>query len=159
MQALQLFIYRHLPKPVQRLIRRTLFPTYLVAAKVLVTSTDGLLLVVKTTYGPGWDIPSGHCDRHESPTDAAAREVLEETGVAVTKLQQQAVIFQPKSGTIQVVFTATAADDSIIAPDNIEVSEVRWVSENEVKLNCYAMEAIEVVQKHKAHYWVSTLGH
>lgn len=159
MQAIKLFIYRHLPKPVQLLIRRTLFPTYLVAAKVMVTDEAGCFLAVKTTYGPGWDIPSGHCDRYESPTDAAAREVLEETGVVVTNLQQKAVIFQPKTGTIQVVFTAGAAQNSTVTPDNLEISEVRWVNENDVPLNSHAREAIDVILHKQCHYWISSLDH
>lgn len=158
MQALKLLIYRHLPKSIQVMIRRTLFPTYLVAAKVLVTNDEGKFLAVKTTYGPGWDIPSGHCDRRESPTDAAARELLEETGVVAANLKHHAVIFQPNSGTIQVIFTAVAANDSILIADNVEVSEVRWVTERDVDLNPYAKEAIDIV-KRDTTYHVSHLGH
>ncbi len=159
MQALKLFIYRHLPTSVQLLIRRTLFPTYLVAAKVIVTNADGRFLAVKTTYGTGWDIPSGHCDRYESPTSAAAREVLEETGVITENLVHEAVIFQPKTGTVQVVFSASAKDPDTLIPDNLEISEVRWVTIDEVTLNPYAREAIEVVNTRKTHYWVSDLDH
>jgi 8-oxo-dGTP pyrophosphatase MutT (NUDIX family) len=159
MHAFKLFIYRHLPKALQLLIRRTLFPTYLVAAKVYVTREDGRFLAVNTTYNTGWDLPSGHCDRCESPTDAAARELWEETGIVVNDLTQRAVIFQPASATVQVIFTAGTTDPDSIRADNIEVSEVRWVKDGEVALNPYALEAIKVIDKHKAHYWVSDLGH
>lgn len=159
MHSLKLQIYRHLPKPVQLLIRRTLFPTYLVAAKVIVTNEEGKFLAVKTTYGPGWDIPSGHSDRNESPTLTAARELLEETGLVATNLTNAAVIFQPKTNIVQVIFTANAANPEALTADKTEISEVRWITEGEIELNPYANEALEVVNKYKVQYWVSELDH
>lgn len=152
-----LFIYRHLPGPVQMLIRRTLFPTYLVAAKVYLTNNSGKFLIVNTTYGPGWDIPSGHCDRRESPDNAAAREVFEETGIEISTLEQKAVVFQPVSGTIQVLFQGKVDASAELQPDNVEISDVRWVELDEVTLNPYAQEALDVLLKHKATYWVSQI--
>lgn len=159
LQSLQLFIYRHLPKSLQLQIRRTLFPTYLVASKVMVTNEAGKFLAVKTTYGPGWDIPSGHCDRHESPDDAAARELFEETGLTVNNLTQRAVIIQPLTGTIQVLFSATVSGEPQVHADNVEVSEVKWVNRSEVDLNPYAAEAIDLITSGNAHYRVSQLNH
>lgn len=150
-----LFIYRNLPKFVQRAIVRTLFPTYIVAAKVFVTNDDGKFLAVKTTYKPKWDIPSGHCDRAETPDNAAKRELFEETGLRLSELEQKAVVFQPLAATVQVLFQGTVTGTPALQADNIEISEVRWVDQGEVDLDPYALEALDVILKHKKNYWVS----
>jgi 8-oxo-dGTP diphosphatase len=57
--------------------------TYAAAGGIV--ERDGRLLLVRQrrTYGTYWEIPSGYCEPGESFEEAAAREVLEEAGVAV----------------------------------------------------------------------------
>jgi ADP-ribose pyrophosphatase YjhB (NUDIX family) len=54
-----------------------------VAAGLLIRDDEGRILLVKPTYKDGWDIPGGYVEPGESPAQAAAREVVEELGVAV----------------------------------------------------------------------------
>ena len=152
-----LFIYRNLPKSIQNAIVRTLFPTYIVAAKVYVTNDEGKFLAVKTTYHPRWDIPSGHCDRAESPDNAAIRELFEETGLRLSELEQKAVVFAPLDATVQVLFQGKVTGTPTLQADNVEISEVRWVNRDEVDLNPYAREALDVILDHKTTYWVSNI--
>lgn len=56
------------------------------AAVVIVTRPDGRFLAVERGVPPGLEFPGGKVRSGESPLDAAAREVLEETGVGVTDL-------------------------------------------------------------------------
>ncbi len=158
LKSLALRIYRVLPIVVQRRIVRTLYPGYVVAAKVLVTNPEGKFLVVKTTYSPDWDIPSGHCDARESPDLAAARELWEETGLKIEGMQQCGVIFYPQLRTLQVLFAHTLKESLEPVADNVEISDIRWVARDEVKLNPYALEAVAVILDHKASYWVSTMS-
>lgn len=72
-------------------------------------------------------------------------------------LRQQAVIFQPVTGTIQVIFTAQAKANAILMADKVEVSEVRWIEHGEIDLNPYACEALEAINM-KRSYVVSDLG-
>jgi len=51
------------------------------AAGVLFFDTDGRVLLVRPSYKPGWEIPGGYIQPNETPTEAAAREVLEEIGI------------------------------------------------------------------------------
>jgi 8-oxo-dGTP pyrophosphatase MutT (NUDIX family) len=51
------------------------------AAGVLFFDEAGRVLLVRTTYGPGWDMPGGFLRPGETPTEAAAREVSEELGI------------------------------------------------------------------------------
>jgi len=45
---------------------------------------DGALLLVRHSYKPGYGLPSGGRRRGEVPRDAAARELREEVGIAVS---------------------------------------------------------------------------
>ena len=51
--------------------------------RVLVQNPQGHILLVRHTYSPGWLLPGGGVERGEIAEEAAAREVLEETGVSV----------------------------------------------------------------------------
>jgi ADP-ribose pyrophosphatase YjhB (NUDIX family) len=55
------------------------------AAAVGIVVNEGRLLLVKQRrqYGTHWELPGGYCEPDESLEQATAREVLEETGVAV----------------------------------------------------------------------------
>lgn len=157
-KKIALRVYKALPVYLQRKIVRTLYPGYVVAAKVFITDKDGKFLVVKTTYNPDWDIPSGHADPRESPDLAASRELREETGLKVDNMQQFSVIFYPQLRTTQVLFVHKLDTSApALEADNLEISDLRWVSHGEVKLNPYAQEAVEVIVEHKASYWVSNM--
>lgn len=134
-----------------------LFPTYTVASKVYLTNADGQFLVVKPVYHPAWDIPSGHVDKHESPDAAAVRELFEETGIKVQSLEQRAVIFQPMCSTIQVIFSGTIDPTPSPNPDNVEISEAKWVSRGDVDLLSHAMEALDVLLDKRVNYYVSMI--
>jgi 8-oxo-dGTP diphosphatase len=44
---------------------------------------EGEILVLRSSYRPGWSLPGGGIARGESPRQAAAREIREEIGLAV----------------------------------------------------------------------------
>lgn len=135
LKTLALKLYKRLPVFAQRKIVRTLYPGYVVAAKVFITNPEGRFLAVKTTYADDWDIPSGHCDPGESPDEAASRELWEETGIKVDNMQQCSVIFNPTLKTTQVLFTHQLSNTPQTSIDNLEISDIRWVNRDEVPLN------------------------
>jgi ADP-ribose pyrophosphatase YjhB (NUDIX family) len=58
--------------------------TTLTAAGALVVHDDRVLMVrQRRSYGVHWELPGGYYEAGESLEQAAAREVLEETGIAV----------------------------------------------------------------------------
>lgn len=158
MKSILISIFRTLPKPVKRVIVRVLFPTYTVASKVYLTNPEGKFLVVKPVYHPAWDIPSGHVDKSESPDAAAIRELFEETGIQITSLEQRSVIFQPLCSTVQVIFSGTVDPTPTVNPDNVEISEARWVSREEVDLLPHALEALDVLLDKQVTYHVSMIN-
>jgi 8-oxo-dGTP pyrophosphatase MutT (NUDIX family) len=56
------------------------FATPRIASGVLFVDGDRILLVRKT-YGNGWDIPGGYAETGESPAEACQRELKEELGI------------------------------------------------------------------------------
>ncbi len=58
-------------------------PRKRVGAGVVLVDDAGRVLLVEPTYKPGWEVPGGMVEANESPRAGAARECLEELGVAV----------------------------------------------------------------------------
>lgn len=75
-------MFRRLPPSVRRNLVRAGTPGYTVGAVVAV-QCQGRLLMLRQPHREGWSLPGGLLDRGEGAGDGAAREVLEETGVAV----------------------------------------------------------------------------
>lgn len=58
----------------------------IIVSKVILQCDDGQILLLRRSESderrPGqWDIPGGHVDEGEFPTEAAARETVEEAGI------------------------------------------------------------------------------
>ena len=49
----------------------------------IVVHPDGRVAFVRVSYRNGWSMPGGYCDPDEAPELGVAREVLEETGLAL----------------------------------------------------------------------------
>ncbi|MFK3735975.1 NUDIX domain-containing protein [Streptomyces sp. NPDC088090] len=76
------------------------FETIRYTADVVVTTTDGHVLLIERGWDPhkgAWALPGGHVDPGETSRAAAARELAEEAGVYAThqELDQLGVWDQP----------------------------------------------------------------
>jgi 8-oxo-dGTP diphosphatase len=92
--------------------------------------TDGpeILLVHRPRYDD-WSLPKGKLDPGESFEQAAVREVLEETGVAVRLgAPLDTARYRDHKGRDKVVryWLMEVEDEGALAP-NDEVDEIRWV--------------------------------
>jgi 8-oxo-dGTP pyrophosphatase MutT (NUDIX family) len=77
----------------------------------------------------GWEIPGGLVDAGESPAEAAARELAEETGYAAGRMTHL-VTFQPLVGRTDSEHTVFAGRDPRLVAEPVqtyEVERMEWV--------------------------------
>ncbi len=80
---------------------------------VIIEVDDRIVLIRRKNPPPGWAIPGGFIDYGEKAEDAAVRESLEETGLAVTLVTLLGVYSDPardpRRHTISTVYIGSAA--------------------------------------------------
>lgn len=99
---------------------------------------DNKILMVKEAkkkcYGQ-WNFPAGHVEEHEKITDAAIREVYEETGCKVKLkgvLPISSVDGREGITGIMIRFVADVIEENIKF-DTEEILDVQWLNLNDVK--------------------------
>ncbi|MEU3546294.1 NUDIX hydrolase [Streptomyces longwoodensis] len=103
-------------------------------ADVVAMTPDGSVLLIERGWPPhegAWALPGGHVDEGETSRDAAARELLEETGVRVNAedLKPIGVFDQPgrdpRGRYVTVAYLARVpADTQVSAGDDARTT--RW---------------------------------
>jgi 8-oxo-dGTP diphosphatase len=97
----------------------------------------GRVLLVRRGRPPfqgKWALPGGFCERGETTEEACAREVREETGVAVRVGGVRGVYSDPKRDprghTVSVLYDAVAVGGSARGGD--DAADARWYSRREL---------------------------
>ena len=112
------------PRPVCTGCGRIHFQDPKVAAAAVVVQ-DRRVLLVQRRNSPArglWTLPAGYVDAGEDPRLAAAREVVEETGLEVDIGQVADVVFEPAEGdhpsTIVIVYWSDVRGGELKAGDD-----------------------------------------
>jgi len=89
--------------------------------------------------------------RHESPADAARREVLEEVGLEIELIGEPTVNVDARPRRIDIVFRARPVNDADAdraRPLSVEIVEARWFSPMELpELQFETAQAIQCVAR------------
>jgi mutator protein MutT len=81
------------------------------------------------TLGGYWEFPGGKVEQGESPQEAACRECLEETGVAVRVVGEYLIVDHDYAhGALHIQFFACAPSDNV----NELPARFRWVPRGEL---------------------------
>ncbi len=115
------------------------FPRSDPAVIVLVTDDDDRALLGRRAEWPeGWySTLAGFVEAGESAEATVARELAEEAGVHVDRLDYLGSQPWPFPASLMLGYRARLAADSPEArPDGVEISEVRWFSRDEIRAGC-----------------------
>jgi len=122
-------IYRRLGERWQLRIVHLVAPTFSVGALAVVRGEDGAILLVRHSYRRGWGVPGGLVKPGEHPADAVVRDAREEVGMAIEVTGEPAVVVDPPTRRVDVVFPArvrpgaSATDARAVS---VEIAEARW---------------------------------
>lgn len=128
-------VFYSLPASVRRSLVRLAVARYIVGAVAMVRDSDatgsGRLLLLRQPPGVGWSLPAGLLRRGERPADGCARELAEETGLALaaedlTPATPSAVV-HTRGRWVDVVFESSVpAASARLRVDGAEVLEAGW---------------------------------
>ncbi|HSJ78552.1 MAG TPA: NUDIX domain-containing protein [Erythrobacter sp.] len=101
--------------------------TPIAGVSVVITNLAGDVLLLKHSYGPKvWALPAGGLSSGEDPAEAARREVREELGMTISKVEPISVIEEVVSGAPHTAHLFAAVCDQHPRPDGREVTEARF---------------------------------
>lgn len=94
---------------------------------VVITNLGGDVLLLKHSYGPKvWSLPGGGLKPGEDPVAAARREVREELGLELARIEPVGTLEEVLSGSPHTAHIFAAACDRQPQPDQREVTEARF---------------------------------
>lgn len=94
---------------------------------VVITNLAGDVLLVRHSYGPDvWSLPGGGVASGEEPEAAARREVHEELGLTLDRLEALGTHKEEISGAPHTSYLFTGVADERPKPDGREIVEARF---------------------------------
>lgn len=125
---LLLDIFARLPRSVRRRVVRVIAPSYSVGAICVVARDDGRIILIRQRYRNRWGLPGGLLARGEQPGDAARREVKEEIGIEVELTSEPAVVVEPRTRRVDIIYRArpVEGDDATPVPTSPEITAAEW---------------------------------
>jgi mutator protein MutT len=125
-------IWRRAPRSLRRWTVRLSHPRFAVTAGAIITDNRGRVLLLKHRFRPGagWGMPGGFMEAGEQPEEALRRELREEIGLEVEKLELFTTRAFRTPKQVEIVFRARAIGD----PDQLsfEIQKAAWFSPEEL---------------------------
>lgn len=110
-----------------------------VAVAAILDNDDRVLMMWRYRFVParfGWELPGGIIDDGESGTEAAAREVEEETGWRPSSPLKHLLTFQPMVGMVDSpheLYIGRGADFIQSPVDSEEAARVEWIPLSDIE--------------------------
>lgn len=124
-------------------------PKHSVSVAGIVVGDDDRVLVIRRDDNGDWEAPGGVLELGESFEDGVRREVLEETGLAISVESLSGVYKNLTHGIVALVFRCRpAAGDT---HPTAEAREVRWMTKEEVESSMNPVFAVRVLDAFDDH--------
>ena len=121
-------MWRALPARARRWSMRVTQARFTVTAGAVVFNDAGEVLLLKHRFriGSGWGIPGGFLKFGEQPEEALRRELREEVGLEVERVEIVSTRSFKKPRQVEIVFRCRA--NAAVEPRSIEVERAGWFS-------------------------------
>jgi mutator protein MutT len=125
-------IWRRVPRRLKRWTMRLSNDQFAVTAGAIITDKRGRVLLLKHRFRPGtgWGIPGGFMAEGEQPEDAVRRELREEVGLEIEKVELFTTRAFKVPRQVEIVFTAQAIGDT--SELSFEIQKAAWFILNEL---------------------------
>jgi 8-oxo-dGTP diphosphatase len=100
-----------------------------------VITDNGKVLLVRRRVKEGslsWQFPGGEVEHGESASQAAVREVREETGLVVTDSRILGERVHPNTGRMMIYVACAVVEGDATVADDDELDAVAWANQNEL---------------------------
>ena len=130
-------------------------PKHSVSVAGIVVRDDGQVLVIKRDDNGHWEAPGGVLELDESFEAGVQREVLEETGLAVTVERLTGVYKNLTHGIVALVYRCRPAGGEPHVTE--EAREIRWMTKEQVQsamtpaFGVRVLDAFEEAPQSRAH--------
>ncbi|GIK09748.1 MAG: DNA mismatch repair protein MutT [Anaerolineaceae bacterium] len=104
----------------------------------VILAKEGRVLLVRHTYRDGWHLPGGGIQRRETVEAAARREVREEAGAEVGKVQLVGVYSNLEGYASGHNILFASEDFEIVGKPDREIAEARFFSRDELPADMFA---------------------
>ncbi len=124
-------------------------PKHSVSVAGIVVSDDDRVLVIRRDDNGHWEAPGGVLELGESFEDGVRREVLEETGLAISVERLSGVYKNLTHGIVALVFRCRPAPGD--THPTAEAREVRWMTREQVEASMNPAFAVRVLDAFDDH--------
>lgn len=119
-------VWRRLPGGLRRRLVRTGQRRFTVTAGAIIFDNDGRVLLLEHVFRPdgGWGIPGGFLSKGEQPETALRRELREEIGIELDRVEMLFARTLPRPRQIEIYFSARAIGTP--RPCSFEIRTAEW---------------------------------